>query len=56
MTFMSVVGQVDDNNDNEECPNELVFYDDPTLNWVTIYEASSLREPIIYTRRREIIK
>ena len=47
-----VSGQVDDDNDNEEVGNELVFDDDPTLNWATVYEASSLGEPIKYTRRQ----
>jgi len=47
-----LVGQVDDDNDNEEVGNELVFYDDPTLNWTTVYEASGLGEPITYTRRQ----
>jgi len=32
--------------------NELVFKDDPTLNWATIYEASGIVEPIVYTRRQ----
>jgi len=31
---------------------ELVFYDDSTLNWATVYETSSLGEPITYTRRQ----
>jgi len=36
--------------DNEERANELLFcYDDPTLNWITIYEALGVEEPIIYT-------
>jgi len=37
-----LVEEVDDDNGNEEAGNELVFYDDPTLNWATIYEASGL--------------
>jgi len=43
--------QVDDDNDNEEGGNELAFYDDPTLNWTTVYETSGVGEPIIYSRR-----
>ncbi|XP_068503602.1 uncharacterized protein [Phaseolus vulgaris] len=45
-----LVGQVDD--DTEDGGNELVFDDDPTLNWATVYEASGVGEPIIYTRRQ----
>ena len=47
-----LVGQVDDDNDNEEAGNELVFDDGPTLNWATVYKGSSLRESITYTRRQ----
>jgi len=47
-----LVGQVDDDNDNEEVRNELVFDDDRTLNWATVYEASDLGEPITYIRRQ----
>jgi len=36
------VGQVDDDNDNEGEGNELVFYDDPNLNWKIVYEASGV--------------
>ena len=32
-----LVGEVDDDNDNEEGANDLVFHDDPTLNWATVY-------------------
>jgi len=34
--------EVDDDNDNENRGNELVFDDDPTLNWATIYESSCI--------------
>ena len=47
-----LVGEVDDNNDNEERGNDLVFHDDPTLNWAIIYEASDIGEPVAYTRRQ----
>jgi len=47
-----LVGKVDDDNDNEEGGNELVFHDDLTLNWATIYEVSGIGEPIVYTRRQ----
>ena len=30
----------------------MVFDDDPTLNWATVYEALSVGESIIYTRRQ----
>jgi len=43
------VGQVDDDNDNEEGGNELVFNDVPTL---TFYETLGVGEPIIYARRK----
>jgi len=45
-----LVGEVDDDNDNEDMGNELVFNDDLTLNWATIYEASSIGETIVYTK------
>jgi len=51
-----LVGQVDDDNGNEKVGNELVFDDDPTLNWATVYEASGLGEPITYTRRQAFSK
>ena len=47
-----LVGEVDDDNDNEEGGNDLVFHDDPTLNWATVYEASGIGEPVVYTRRQ----
>lgn len=31
---------------------ELVFDDDSTLNWATVYEASGVGEPRTYTRRK----
>ena len=34
----------------------MVFENDPTLNWATVYEASSIGEPIVYTRRQAINK
>ena len=40
------------NNDNEEGGNDLVFHDDPTLNWATIYEALGIGELVVYTRRQ----
>jgi len=46
-----LVGEVDEDNDNEKGFNDLVFDDDLTLNWPTIYEASRIGEPIVYTRR-----
>ena len=30
----------------------MVFYDDPTLNWATVYEASSIGVVVVYTRRQ----
>jgi len=30
----------DDNDNDNEWGNELVFYDNFTLNWTTVYEAS----------------
>ena len=47
-----LVGEVDDDNDNEEGGNDLVFHDDPNLNWATVYEASGIGEPVVYTRRQ----
>jgi len=47
-----LVGEVDDDNDNEEGGNDLVFHDDPALNWATVYEASGIGEPVVYTRRQ----
>lgn len=47
-----LVGEVDDDNDNEEGANDLVFDDDPSLNWATVYEASGIGEPVVYTRRQ----
>jgi len=32
--------------------NELVFDNEPTYNWATVYEVSGVGEPIIYTRRK----
>jgi len=46
------VGKEYDDNDNEEGGNDLVFHDDRTLNWVTVYEASGIEEPVVYTRRQ----
>ena len=47
------MGEVDDDNNNEEGgSNDLVFHDDHTLNWVIVYEASSIGEQIVYTRRQ----
>ena len=46
------VKEVDDDNNNEDRGNELVFYDDPTLNWATVYEASGIGELVVYTRRQ----
>jgi len=51
-----LVGQVDDDNDNEEAGNELVIDNDPTLNWITVHEAFGLGEPITYTRRQATSK
>ena len=51
-----LVGEVDDDNDNEEEGNDLVFHDDLTLNWANVYEASDIREPVVYTRRQATIK
>jgi len=34
----------------------LVFDDDPTLNWATVYESSSVGEPITYTSRQATSK
>nr|XP_007137716.1 hypothetical protein PHAVU_009G149900g [Phaseolus vulgaris]ESW09710.1 hypothetical protein PHAVU_009G149900g [Phaseolus vulgaris] len=39
------------NGNNEDEGNKLVFDDDPTLNWATVYEVS-VGETIIYTRRQ----
>ena len=48
-----LVGQVDDDNDNEYVRgHELFFYDNLTLNCTFFYEASSVGEPITYTRRQ----
>lgn len=47
-----LMGQVDDANDNEDERNELVFHEDPTLNWAIVYEVSCVGQPIIYTRRK----
>ena len=44
--------EVDDDNDNEEGGNDLVFHDDPTLIWAIIYEASGIGELVVYTRRQ----
>ncbi|WVZ03169.1 hypothetical protein V8G54_023975 [Vigna mungo] len=43
---------MDDANDNEDDRNELVFDEDPTLNWAIVYEVTRVGEPIIYTRRK----
>ncbi|KAJ1410141.1 Ribonuclease H-like superfamily [Sesbania bispinosa] len=44
-----LVGEMDGND--EDVGNELVFDDDETLNWATIYEASGVGEPRTYTRQ-----
>lgn len=45
-----LVGEMDGND--EDVGNELVFDDDETLNWATVYEASGVGEPRTYTRQR----
>lgn len=45
-----LVGEMDDNND--DAGNELVFDDDDTLNWGTVYEASGVGEPTTLTRQK----
>jgi len=47
-----LVRQVDDANDNEGERNDLVFDEDPTLNWAIVYEVSRVGEPVVYTRRK----
>lgn len=44
-----LVGEMDEDDD---AGNELVFDDDNTLNWATVYEASGVGEPRVYTRRK----
>ena len=51
-----LVREVDDDNDSEDGGNELVFDDDPTLNWEIVYEALGIREPIVYTWRQTTYK
>ena len=47
-----LVGEVDDDNNNEDEGNELVFDDDLSLYWATVYEASGIEELVVYTRRQ----
>jgi len=51
-----LVGQVDDDNDNEREKINWFFDDDPTLNQETVYEASGVGEPITYIRRQTTSK
>ena len=43
-----LVGQVDDDNDNQEVGNELAFADDPTLNWARLLRFRSWRTNNLY--------
>ncbi|RDX83247.1 hypothetical protein CR513_35854, partial [Mucuna pruriens] len=49
-----LVGEM--NDDNNDAGNELVFDDDNALNWATVYEASGVGEPIMYTRLKNAKK
>lgn len=37
---------------HQDARNEFVHEDDPTLNWETVYEASRVWDPRIYTRKK----